>query len=203
MGSKMRAAERVTQPKDELTPEARIAEHRALIARVAAERDRAAFQALFLHFGPRIKAMLMKSGADHAMAEDLAQDVMMTVWRKVDLYVADRGTVSGWIFTIARNARIDRLRRGVSQPYVDVESIELASDAPSAEDDVAADQQALHVTSALQQLPEEQRKIIEFAYIKGMPQSEIAEKLALPLGTVKSRMRLAYAKMREKLEDIR
>ncbi len=177
--------------------------HRQLMARLAADRDRDAFAELFDHFGPRIKAMLMKSGADHALAEDLVQDVMISVWRKVDSYAPERGTVSSWIFTIARNARIDRLRRGSSRPYEDVSDLELASDDPSAEDEILAGQRADRVGEAMADLPQEQRQVVELAFIHDISQSAIAQKLDLPLGTVKSRLRLAYGKLKTELEDIR
>ena len=199
----MRAAVRVTDIPDDGAPNRLIDEHRSLIARVASDRDRAAFGQLFQFFGPRIKALLMKSGADQAQAEDLVQDVMLTVWRKVDLYAPERGTVSTWIFTIARNARIDRLRRASSQPYEDVDSLELPSGEKDAEEEAFAGQQADRIADALAALPDEQRRIIELAYVHDIPQSGIAEKLALPLGTVKSRMRLAYAKLRADLEDVK
>lgn len=203
VGLIMRAALRVSDTSEDVARLELMDHHRHLMARIAAERDRAAFEELFLHFGPRVKALMLNAGADAALAEDLVQDVMMTVWKKVDLYVAERGTVSSWIFTIARNARIDRLRRGVSRPYEDVESLELAADESDGEDHAITNQRAERVADALLNLPDEQREIIELAYIKDIPQSAIAEKLDLPLGTVKSRMRLAYAKLRGDLEDLK
>ena len=202
----MRAAAHVTQISDEPSPnlshQGVADQHRDLVARIATDRDRVAFESLFLYFGPRIKALMLRAGSDHALAEDLVQDVMTTVWRKVDLYAPERGTVSAWVFTIARNARIDRLRRGSSRPYEDVEAIEIAAEDPDAEEAVLANQRAELVAEALAELPENQRRIIEMAYVDEIPQSQIAEILLLPLGTVKSRMRLAYAKLRSKLEEI-
>lgn len=179
-----------------------IEEHRSLFALVASDRDRAAFQALFLHFGPRIKSLMMKAGADSAQAEDLVQDVMTTVWRKAELYDPSKGSVSAWIYAVARNARIDRLRRKSSQPYEDVETLDLAADQPDGEDELNASQIAERVSEALGQLPDDQREVIDLAYVQDMSQSEIAEKLTLPLGTVKSRMRLAYARLKPKLVDL-
>ena len=192
----------VTQPTDDVTPDRLIEVHRDLMAKVAAAGDREAFRALFQYFGPRVKALMLKGGADHALAEDLVQDVMMTVWRKVALYAPERGTVSAWIYTIARNARIDRLRRGSARPYEDVETLELASGDADGEQEVLARQRADRVADALTELPDAQRRIIELAYIHDMPQSEIAAQLSVPLGTVKSRMRLAYAKLKTKLEEV-
>jgi len=197
----MRAARRVSDIKNDTSAARLSTAHKALINKVAVDRDREAFHALFLHFGPRVKAMMIRSGADYAQAEDLVQDVMMRVWRKVDLYSPERASVSTWIFTIARNARIDRLRRSSSRPYEDIDEIELAADQADAADEVFANQRAKRIATALLALPEEQRQVIELAYIQDLPQSEIAGKLKLPLGTVKSRMRLAYMKLKTELED--
>lgn len=198
----MLSVAQVAQFSDHKKTRSAVEEHRDLISRVAATHDRDAFEALFVHFGPRVKALMLKAGADHAQAEDLVQDVMMTVWRKVHLYSADRGSVGTWIFTIARNARIDRLRQNSSQPYEDVNELEIASGDADGEEKTNLSQRAQMVAEALDELPEEQRDVIELAYIYDMPQSEIAAKLELPLGTVKSRMRLAYAKLRVKLEEL-
>ncbi len=199
----MRLAIRVTQPPDDDPAECLVERHRSLIARVAASRDREAYRALFLHFGPRVKALMLRAGADHAQAEDLVQEVMMTVWRKVDLYSPERGAVSTWIYTIARNARIDRLRRNSSRAYEDLEGMDLPSDDPTGEDEAFASQRSERVAQALLELPDDQKQIIELAYIDDMSQSEIADKLAVPLGTVKSRMRLAYGKLKVRLEEVR
>jgi RNA polymerase sigma-70 factor (ECF subfamily) len=198
----MRAALRVTNLSDDAAPGRLIDAHKTLMVKVATNRDREAFGALFAYFGPRVKALMLKAGADHALAEDLVQDVMMTVWRKVELYAPDRGTVSTWVYTIARNARIDRLRRNSSRPYDDIDELELASGDKNAEEETFSGQQAERIAIALAELPEEQREIIELSYMHDMAQSGIAAKLGLPLGTVKSRMRLAYGKLKAKLEDL-
>ena len=193
----------MTQLPNDDSPERLAQMHRTLITRIAGNRDREAYRALFVHFGPRVKALMLKAGADHAQADDLVQDVMMTVWRKAELYTPERGAVSTWIYTIARNARIDRLRRNSSRAYEDLEGMELPSDDPSGEDVAFASQQAERVGQALAELPDEQKQIIELAYVHDMPQIEIAGTLAIPLGTVKSRMRLAYGKLKVKLEEMR
>ena len=199
----MGLALRVTQLPDDDPPKRLAETHRSMIARIAVSRDREAYKALFLHFGPRVKALMLKAGADHSMAEDLVQDVMMTVWRKVELYTPERGAVSTWIYTIARNARIDRLRRNSSRAYEDLEGMDLPSDDPSSEDVMFASQRAERIGQALAELPDDQKQIIELAYVHYMSQNEIADRLAIPLGTVKSRMRLAYGKLKVKLEEMR
>jgi len=199
----MLAALAMTQTPVEPPPGELVEDHRALMSRIVETRDRDAFRSLFVYFGPRLKAFMVKSGADHALADDLVQDVMMAVWRKVDLYAPERGIVGAWIYAIARNARIDRLRRRSSQPYEDLDDVEIASEEQDAEAVTYSGQVAERVGEALAELPDEQRRIIEFAYIQDMPQSEIAAKLRLPIGTVKSRMRLAYGKLKIELEELK
>jgi len=177
--------------------------HRDLIALVGAKQDRAAFQALFEHFAPRIKAVMLKGGVNMMQAEDLMQDVMMTVWRKSAQFSPDRGTVSAWIFTIARNARIDLFRKASSRPYDDVYEMEIAADDQSSDDAMLQIEREECVSAALEDLPQDQREVIQLAFIADMSQSEIAKKLSLPIGTVKSRMRLAYGKLKGKLEAVR
>lgn len=178
-------------------------EHQRLLGLVSKAGDKDAFRELFVHFAPRIKALMIRSGAAHALAEDLVQDVMMSVWRKSALYHPGRGSVATWIYAIARNARTDRLRHKSSQPYVDVETLEIASDAPDGEREAAASQERADIAVAISALPSEQRQIIELAFAEDCSQSQISERLEIPLGTVKSRMRLAYAKLRENLGDHR
>lgn len=176
---------------------------RELIGRVAAERDRAAFRSLFLRFGPRIKALMIKSGADAALADDLAQDVMLTLWRKASLYAPERGSVAAWIFTIARNQRIDKLRRQPTYAYEDIADLDLPALDASGEDEVVGHQRDRLVVEAVAALPPDQQRVVEMSFIQDMPQADIAQKLGVPLGTVKSRIRLAYGKLRARLEDVK
>ena len=174
-----------------------------LLAAVAENRDRAAFQALFEFFAPRIKAFMYRQGTSPDMAEEVLQEAMVNVWRKAGQFDPAKASASTWIFTIARNARIDHLRRASSRPYDDVEELEIASTERNAEDSTLFGQQAGRIAEALVELPDDQREVIELAFLSDMPQVEIAAKLGLPLGTVKSRMRLAYGKLRIKLEDLK
>ena len=175
-----------------------------LLTRIATDRSEDAFRKLFTEFGPRIRRYMMQKGADSDLAEELAQETLITVWRKAALYSAEKGSPSTWIYTIARNLRIDRIRRERAwQELTD----EQASSIPSEEDqpDVVADrsQQQVRVQAALQELPPEQQEVVILAFIEGLPHSEIAERLSLPLGTVKSRIRLAYSKLRNALEELK
>ncbi|MDX1402321.1 MAG: sigma-70 family RNA polymerase sigma factor [Kiloniellales bacterium] len=174
-----------------------------LVQRVACNRDRAAFRCLFLRFGPRVKSLMIRSGADASMAEDLVQDVMLILWRKAELYSPERGSVAAWVFTIARNLRIDRLRRQSPQAYDDIDDLDFESPAASGEEEVHVRQQSMLVSEAVSQLPPDQKRVIELSFIYDMPQADIAQELGVPLGTVKSRMRLAYGKLRERLEDVK
>jgi len=174
-----------------------------LLNDVAERRDRAAFAQLFEHFGPRLKGFMMRKGANAELAEDLVQDAMIAVWNKAGMFSPGKGSVTTWIYTIARNLRIDRLRREGSRYFTDIDDYEEASDDPASDDIVISRQQDQAVTDALDVLPADQREVIVMAFMDDMTQSEIADKLDVPLGTVKSRMRLAYRKMGSVLEDLR
>lgn len=174
----------------------------ALLARIASERDKAALASLFTLFAPRLKSMMLKLGADNALAEDLVQETLLTVWRKAALYSPERGAPSTWIFTIARNLRIDQLRRQSNKPYEDLDSIELASEAPIGSFIVEQNQVIARVNKALEKLSQDQREVVTLSFIHNMPHAEIAAKTGLPLGTVKSRLRLAYDRLRPMLEDL-
>lgn len=180
------------------TPDAN--ELRDLMTAVAERRDRAAFARLFRHFGPRLKAFMMKKGADAATAEDLVQETMIAVWSKAPLYARSRGSVSTWVFTIARNRRIDRLRRESNHHYADIDDFDLPSDEPASDKVLIEREAGEHLHAAMEDLPAEQMEVIRLAFIDDLAQSEIASRLRLPLGTVKSRMRLAYGRLRQKLE---
>ncbi|MCA2011681.1 sigma-70 family RNA polymerase sigma factor [Cereibacter sphaeroides] len=165
--------------------------------RVAQQADRQAFAQLFAHYAPRVKAFLMKSGTVPALAEDCAQDVMATVWRKAGQFDPSRASVATWIFTIARNRRIDVLRRD-RRP--EPEDLPWGPEPePDQLDALALQQDTDRLGQALAELPDEQRVLIERAYFGDLSHSEIATATGLPLGTIKSRIRLALEKLRQKL----
>lgn len=169
----------------------------ALVLRVRDHQDKAAFAALFRHFAPRVKAFLMKSGADATTAEECAQDVMATLWQKAHLFDPARASVATWVFTIARNRRIDAFRKA-RRP----EPEELPW-GPEPEPDQAevleAQQDTERLGTALAQLPEKQRALIERAFYGDLSHSEIAAETGLPLGTIKSRIRLALERLRQQM----
>lgn len=187
---------------DNLNPNVPAQEAAELLRRIAADRDKAALAGLFGQFAPRLKSMMLKQGAGEALAEDLVQETLLTVWRKAQLYSPQRGTAATWIFTIARNLRIDQVRRQSNKPYEDLDQVELASDAPLGSALVEENQMVARVTKALALLPAEQREVVQLSYIQDLAHAEIAAKVGIPLGTVKSRLRLAYERLRPMLEDL-
>ncbi len=169
-------------------------EFELLVARVAGQRDRAAFAALFAHFAPRVKAYLIRLGAAPNLAEDVAQEAMLSLWRKAHLFDPAKASASTWVFTIARNLRIDQIRRE-RRPEIDADD-PLCEAPRSAEDSLAWSQNEAPLRQALAALPPEQAQVIELSFFGDCPHSEIADKLQIPLGTVKSRLRLAMARLR-------
>lgn len=166
----------------------------ALLVRVRDHQDRDAFAALFRHFAPRVKAFLMKSGASATLAEECAQDVMATLWQKAHLFDPARASVATWVFTIARNRRIDALRRA-RRP--EPEALDWGPQAePDPDEALSAQQDTERLGKALAVLPEKQRALIERAYFGDLSHSEIAAETGLPLGTIKSRIRLALDRLR-------
>ncbi len=172
-----------------------------LMEAVAIHKDKAAYGELFAYYGPRVKAYLMRLGADNALAEELAQDVMVTVWRKADLFDRTQASVSTWLFRVARNKRIDAIRR-TTKPELDPNDPLLLPSAPPAADQLitGAERDQL-VRAAIVDLPEEQRQLLHQAFYDGLSHREIAEQTGTPLGTVKSRLRLAFLKLRSKLDS--
>lgn len=188
---------RPADPAPERTDPAR---HAELVRRIAADEDRAAFEELFAFFAPRIKSFALKMGADPALADEVAQDVMMTVWRKATLYDSRQASVATWIYTIARNRRIDLVRR-MRRPEIDPNDPTFVPDPePQPDETVSAHEREARLRHAITELPPEQAELLAEAFEQGLSHSEIAAKNGLPLGTVKSRVRLALAKLRKALE---
>ncbi len=168
------------------------------MVKIASSQDKTAFAELFGHFAPRIKGFLIKSGADATLAEECAQDVMASVWTKAHMFDPARASVATWIFTIARNRRIDMLRR---EKRPEPEELTWGPEAEPEQTDVLALQQECEILGrALQDLPSPQRDLIQKAYFGDMSHSEIAEQTGLPLGTIKSRIRLALDRLRHAMK---
>jgi RNA polymerase sigma-70 factor (ECF subfamily) len=173
------------------------------LQRIAERGDVEAFRKLFQSYAPRVKSYMMRQGADANTAEELAQETMMTVWRKANLYSVEKGSATTWIYTIARNLRIDRLRKEMTWVSLPEGHDQQASTDALPDDVLSEQERKKRVQDALAGLPPDQLEVVSLSYIEGLSHSEIAERLDLPLGTVKSRMRLAYQKIRELVEDLK
>lgn len=167
-----------------------------LLVAIGRERDQEAFKLIFEFFAPRIRTFIGRRGADRSGIEDVVQETFVNIWRKAHLYDADKASATTWVYTVARNARIDLLRKN-AHPAVDLSDPALVAD-PVA----TPHQEMLHVEEsarlerALAVLPPEQTEVLRLAFFADMPHGEVAEKLQLPLGTVKSRIRLALRRIR-------
>ncbi|MDQ0313868.1 sigma-70 family RNA polymerase sigma factor [Amorphus orientalis] len=172
-----------------------------LVEAVATARDRAAFVSLYDHFAPRINAFLLRLGTDNGTAEELTQEVMVTLWRKAALFDRSKSSTATWLFRIARNRRIDVKRRDRSD-RLDPEEPTLQPAGSEPPDDALAAREREHlVREAIESLPAEQIELVQLSFFKGLSHSEIAEATGLPLGTVKSRLRLAFGRLRRVLDD--
>ena len=171
------------------------------IVAIAETRDHDAFAALFLHFAPRVKSYLMRCHMETGAAEELVQETMLTVWRKADTFDPVRASASTWIFTIARNRRVDALR---SAPHPDalIEDLPIESEERSPSDIVLGAEREKRAHEALSALPEDQAEVVRLSFFEDKPHSEIARELGIPLGTVKSRLRLAFARLKSALEPV-
>lgn len=200
--SKALAAEETTGEEPILTPQGdATSSHGRLLAEIAANRDREAFKVLFAYFAPRLKTWLSNLGMPAERAEDLAQDTLVTVWQKAHLYRPEKAAVSTWIFQIARNKFIDQ-RRKHKYPEVEVEHYvnELVAadetDAPLRQERISKG-----VSRALARLNPAQREVVELSFYEELSHSQIARRLQLPLGTVKSRIRIAFELLRKELGE--
>jgi RNA polymerase sigma-70 factor, ECF subfamily len=173
----------------------------ACIIAVAKSRDYAAFEALFRHFAPRIKSYLLKVGGDASVAEEVMQETMIMVWRKAGQFDPSKASASTWVFTIARNLRIEAFRRD-RRPELDPDDPALAPETETPIDQVLAQQQSeAQLRKAMTSLSEDEQTLLKLSFYDDMSHSTISEKLGMPLGTVKSRFRLAYGKLRSALGE--
>ena len=171
-----------------------------LISRIANHKDKSAFSELFMLVGPRIKGYLMKLGSSDIVAEDLLQEVMLIVWRKSESFDRAKAAVSTWLFTIARNKRIDMLRKEIRPQLDPLDPMLTPNQEESADDVYGSNQVSLKITNAIDQLPDDQAVLIKMTYYEDKSHSIIAKELKIPLGTVKSRIRLASARLKKLLE---
>ena len=175
-----------------------------LIEAIAARQDHDAFARLFEHFAPRVKTFMRRSGLDEGSADELAQETLLSVWRKAALFDGSAAGAAAWIFTIARNLRIDVLRRHRRAGTHETSGIEAefhVDDSPQPDSLVARSQADERVRAALSALSDDQMRVVELSFYQEKAHAEIAEILDIPLGTVKSRLRLAMARLRNLLGD--
>ena len=170
------------------------------IAGIARDGDRGCFIALFGHYAPRIKSYLVHRGLALTVSEDLAQETMLRVWRKAGAFDPSRATPAAWIFTIARNLRIDTVRRERRPPDFRYDA-ELATP-PTPEQNLNIRNDQERVRAAIEKLPAAQSQVLKLAFFEDQTHPDIARQLGLPLGTVKSRIRLASAALRAALHEL-
>lgn len=191
---------KMTKPENQGSTAAEMA---AYIRQIAEDRDRAAFRAVFDYFGPRLKSFIMRQGSDPQLAEEVVQETMVKIWHKAGQFDSKKASASTWIYTIARNMRIDLLRK-INRPEPDMNDPAMTPDPdPMAYDVIALDQEAELMRKSLAELPEDQQRVLQLAYFEDKTHSEVAEELNVPLGTVKSRIRLALKRIRTELEGLR
>jgi RNA polymerase sigma-70 factor (ECF subfamily) len=172
----------------------------SFIEAIAVKRDASAFDALYRRFAPRVTAYLLKRKADPSTAAEVTQEVMLTVWKRAGSYEAARASVATWIYTIARNRFIDRIRRE-KRPEIDPDDPALVQRDRAPDSVVNVRREGGRLREALASLPPEQGDLIRMAYLEGKSHGDIAAEQSLPLGTVKSRFRLALAKLRNHLSE--
>ena len=172
-----------------------------LITAVAQERDRAAFKIVFEHFAPRLLSFLQKRGSEKQIAEEVIQETMVNVWNKASQFNPSKAAVSTWIFSIARNAWIDHLRKS-KRPEIDENDPALVPEPePVAYDVMLRRQETERLIAAVSKLPADQKEVLQLAFFQEKAHGEVATELGIPLGTVKSRIRLALNRVRGELGD--
>lgn len=168
---------------------------------VGARQDRLAFRVLFEYFAPRVKTYIAKLGCTHQQAEELSQETMAKVWNKAGQFDAEKAAPSTWVFRIARNLRIDAFRRENHPEFDPNDPNLLPSEERPADMAVEQKQSKQQLLKAMNELPEEQMELLQLSFFQDMAHGAIAVKLGIPLGTVKSRLRLALGKLRKKIDD--
>ncbi len=182
-------------------PQKQISQQTIWMIAVRDNRDRAAFASLFDYFAPRLKGFIMRTGTGSGQAEEIVQEVMLTVWNKSDLFDPGRAQVSSWIYQIARNRQIDKIRK---ENRALPEELQMEEETePDAGQVLGLQQEADRLKDAIRNLKPEQREMIEKAYLGELTHQEIKQQTGLPLGTIKSRIRLGLERLRHELKHIR
>jgi RNA polymerase sigma-70 factor (ECF subfamily) len=174
----------------------------ALMSLIAHQRDRSAFIQVYEYFSPRVKSFLLGKNLTPQLADEVLQEVMLAVWQKAHLYSPEKAAVSTWIFTIARNKHVDRIRQD-RFPELDAEDPSLRpADVEEVEGECFAMERTQAVQQALSGLPKDQYEVIYMSFMQGISHGDIGERLGLPLGTVKSRIRLGFKRLRQELMEL-
>ena len=167
---------------------------------IADHQDKSSFKMIFDYFGPRLKSFLMSSGAEESIADEVIQETMAIIWTKADYYDPKMASPSTWIYTIARNKKIDILRKSRKAVLENIDTAILPPIIPRLEEDIEHDQKFEVINRYLNELPKEQLALLKMNFIEEKSHGEIAEITKIPLGTIKSRIRLAMEKIRERIE---
>ena len=171
-----------------------------LLKAVAQNADKQAFIKLFEYFAPRLKSFIMRSGVSPDQAEELAQETMLAVWSKAHLYNPAQARASTWIFTIARNKKIDAFRKAGRAELDPNDPMLVGDPAPEPSEAIDRAKEAEIMSRAIKKLSKEQAELIQKSYFEEKTHNAIAEETKLPLGTVKSRIRLALDHLRKNEE---
>lgn len=173
-----------------------------LLEKISKDKDRDAFISLFNHFAPRIKSFLMKSGLSPDVADELAQETMLTVWKKAGQYNKAQAAASTWIFTIARNKKTDYFRKNARAPLTKHDLAYQSPEQLQPDDELGQEQQQDRIAQVLSEIPEEQAELIQKAYFEDKTHQDISQETGIPLGTVKSRIRLGLERLRHLLDGV-
>jgi RNA polymerase sigma factor (sigma-70 family) len=168
-----------------------------LLVAVATSRDKEAFSQLFSHYAPRLKSYLMKQGTSNNQAEELSQEAMLSVWRKADRFDRGKASAGTWIFTVARNLRIDAIRKETRPSFDPNDPFFVHDDSVAPDGVLEVKENSKKIRSVLSQLSNEQEEVVRLSFFEDKAHPVIASELNIPLGTVKSRIRLAIQKVRE------
>lgn len=199
--SVMRPKRKKSVLKTDRSDEAVQVDFARLLASVGKHKDVEAFEQLFKFYSPKVRAYMAKLARDGQAAEELMQETMLAVWNKADQFDPARGNVSSWIFTIARNLRIDAFRRAKRPNFDPTDPAFVPDDVQAADVEYEQQQEAERLRRAMETLPPEQYELLKMSFYREVSHSSIAAELGLPMGTVKSRIRLAFAKLRSALEE--
>jgi len=186
-----------TSPGD---PRPKAAEFAECISQIANDRSETAFDVLFRYFAPRIKSYCLRLGADPSGAEEITQEAMVSIWRNAAKFDPSKASPSTWIFTVARNLSIDRFRRSRRPEFDPDDPALVPEDQPTPDRLVERTETEENVRKIMESLSSNERNVLMLSFYENLSHGEISKQLSLPVGTVKSRIRLAFAKMRSALD---